>query len=35
MTGLWIEAHPADTRDEPGGHMVIDKRHTRVIVHTA
>ena len=32
---LWIEAYPAGTGDVPGGQMVIDKRHTRVIVRTA
>jgi len=35
VTRLWIEVHPAGTGDEPGGQLVIDKRHTRVTVRTA
>ncbi len=32
---LWIDVYPADAGAGPGGQMVIDKRHTRVIVRTA
>ncbi|HUY47099.1 MAG TPA: methyltransferase, FxLD system [Streptosporangiaceae bacterium] len=31
---LWVEVHPAGTGDSHGALMVIDKRHTRVIVRT-
>jgi protein-L-isoaspartate(D-aspartate) O-methyltransferase len=35
IASFWIEVHPAGTGDAPGDLMVIDKRHTRVIVRTA
>jgi protein-L-isoaspartate(D-aspartate) O-methyltransferase len=35
IASLWIEVRPADAGDEPGGHMVVEKRHTRVVVRTA
>jgi hypothetical protein len=34
-TDTWIEVHPAGTASDVQGHLVAEKRHTRVIVHTA
>jgi len=35
ISRLWIEAHPPDSGDAPGDLMVVDKRHTRIVVRTA
>lgn len=35
IASLWIEVHPAGASDPPGGQMVVEKRHTRVVVRTA
>jgi protein-L-isoaspartate(D-aspartate) O-methyltransferase len=35
MTELWIEVHPAGANDQLTGHLMIEKRHSRVLIHTA
>jgi hypothetical protein len=35
LTNTWIEVHPAGTATEVVGHLVAEKRHTRIIVRTA
>jgi protein-L-isoaspartate(D-aspartate) O-methyltransferase len=35
LTNTWIEVHPAGTATDVAGHLVAEKRHTRVIIRTA
>ncbi|GII55878.1 hypothetical protein Pth03_42670 [Planotetraspora thailandica] len=35
MTDLWIEVHPAGRPTQSDAALVVDKRHTRVVVRTA
>jgi protein-L-isoaspartate(D-aspartate) O-methyltransferase len=35
LTNTWIEVHPAGTASDVDGRLVVEKRHTRVVVRTA
>jgi protein-L-isoaspartate(D-aspartate) O-methyltransferase len=35
QTEVWIDAHPISAGDAPDARLVVDKRHTRIVVHTA
>jgi protein-L-isoaspartate(D-aspartate) O-methyltransferase len=35
LTRTWIEVHPVGASPQPGGHLIADKRHSRVVLRTA